>query len=141
MKKIHALSVATVISLIIASCSGSSTPSQSTDTSTAAAKPSGADIYNKTCVACHQANGEGLPGTFPPLAKSDFLTDKEKTIGQVLKGFSGELVVNGKKFNNTMPAQQLTDDEIASVLTYVYTSFGNSGSPVTADEVKAIRSK
>jgi len=141
MKKFYALSVATVISLVIISCGGSSTTSQSSGTPTTASKPSGADIYNKTCVACHQANGEGLPGTFPPLAKSDFITDKVKTINQVLKGFSGELVVNGKKFNNTMPPQQLTDEEIASVLTYVYSSFGNSGSPVTADEVKANRAK
>ncbi len=141
MKKFYALSVATVISLAIASCGGSSAPSQSSGTPTTAAKPSGSDIYNRTCVACHQANGEGLPGTFPPLAKSDFITDKNKTISQVLKGYSGELVVNGKKFNNTMPPQQLTDDEIASVLTYVYSNFGNSGSPVTADEVKAVRAK
>ena len=86
---------------------------------------SGADIYKRTCVACHQANGEGLPNTFPPLAKSDYITNKENTIKQVLKGSSGEITVNGKTFNNTMPPQNLSDEEVAAVLTYVYGNFGN----------------
>jgi nitrite reductase (NO-forming) len=142
MKKIYLASIVAIIS-ILTSCGGASGPAENSNaqTSPAVAKAPGDAIYKKTCIACHQANGEGLGNTYPPLAKSDFISDKEKAITQVLKGYSGELVVNGKKYNNTMPAQQLTDDEIAAVLTYVYSNFGNSGSAVTADEVKAIRAK
>ena len=140
MKKIYLAAAAVILSLVIGSCGGNSGQTESANTS-APVKVSGDVVYKKTCIACHQPNGEGLPGTFPPLAKSDFIIDKEKTIMQVLKGYSGELVVNGKKYNNTMPPQQLTDDEIAAVLTYVYSNFGNSGGTVVADEVKAVRGK
>lgn len=101
----------------------------------------GEDVFKKTCLACHQANGEGIPNTFPPLAKSDFLADKKKAIEQVIKGKSGELTVNGVTYNNTMPPQNLSDEEIAAVLSYVYSNFGNSGSTVTVDEVKSIRAQ
>lgn len=99
----------------------------------------GDEVYKKTCTACHQSNGEGIQKTFPPLAKSDFLSNREKVIEQVIKGKKGEMVVNGEKYNNTMPPQNLSDDEIAAVLTHVYTSWGNSGNAVTVDEVKAVR--
>ncbi len=141
MKKIYTASITTILSLLIYSCGNNSGQSESAGAPAATAKGSGEAIYKKTCITCHQANGEGLPNTYPPLAKSDFLVDKEKTIGQVIKGFSGELTVNGKKYNSSMPPQQLTDDEIASVLTYVYSNFGNSGGVVTADDVKAVRTK
>ena len=146
MKKIYATSVviltAISISFLISSCGGSSTDSGSSNTPAATTTVSpGEAVYKKTCITCHQANGEGLPNTYPPLAKSDFISDKEKTIRQVLKGFSGELVVNGKKYNSAMPAQQLNDDEIAAVLTYVYSNFGNTATTVTADEVKAARAQ
>ena len=98
-------------------------------------------VYKKTCLVCHQANGEGLQNTFPPLAKSDYITDKSRAIHQVIKGSSGEITVNGAKFNSTMPPQSLTDEEIAQVLTYVYASWGNNGPRVTVDEVKAERGK
>ena len=102
---------------------------------------SGEEVYLKTCVACHQANGGGISNSFPPLAKSDYLADKERAILQVIKGKSGEMVVNGSTYNGTMPPQQLNDEEIAAVLTYVYSSFGNTGGAVTAAEVKAVRDK
>lgn len=87
------------------------------------------------------AAGEGIPNVYPPLAGSDYLADRERAITQVIKGSSGEIVVNGKKYNNTMPPQQLNDEEIAAVLTYVYTHWDNNGQAVTADEVKAVRAK
>lgn len=71
---------------------------------------------------------------------ADFLANKEGVIEQVINGRSGELVVNGEKYNNTMPPQNLSDEEIASVLTYVYTEF-NGGGSVTAAEVSAVRAK
>jgi nitrite reductase (NO-forming) len=106
-----------------------------------AATVTGEAIYKKNCVTCHQANGEGLPNTFPPLAKSDYLANREKAIRQVINGGSGDIVVNGKTYNSTMTQLPLSDDEIASVLTYVYSNFGNGGSAVSADEVKTIRAK
>jgi len=101
----------------------------------------GKGMYMQTCFACHQPNGEGLPGTFPPLAKSDFLmANKERSIRGVLKGQSGEMVVNGKTYNNSMPElSALSDDQIADVLTYVRNSFGNSGDAVSVDEVRKVR--
>ncbi len=102
----------------------------------------GLSIYNKTCYACHQATGEGLPSAFPPLAKSDFLNaDANRAIEIVLKGKTGEIVVNGKKYNSIMTAQTLTDEEVANVLTYVYSTWGNSKKEVTAAMVSAVRKK
>jgi mono/diheme cytochrome c family protein len=92
------------------------------------------------CAACHQPTGKGLPNVFPPLAGSDFLNaDKARAIGIVIHGKQGEVVVNGQKYSNSMPPFPLSDQDIASVLTYVYNSFGNSGLEVTAEEVKAQR--
>lgn len=97
-------------------------------------------LYNANCAACHQPNGEGLSGAFPPLAKSDFLmARKDKGIGIVLDGLSGEIVVNGKKYEGVMPAMQLGDDEVASILTYVRNSWGNKGDLVKASEVRKAR--
>ena len=74
------------------------------------------------------------------MAGSDFLNaDKNRAIRVLLKGLQGEVVVNGQIFNNTMPSIPLGDDDIASALTYVYNSFGNSGKEVAALEVKTLR--
>ena len=103
----------------------------------------GKGVYMQTCFVCHQPGGEGIPAQIPPLANSDYLmADKERSIRAVLQGQSGEIVVNGKKFNGTMvPLNYLADDDIANVLTYVRNSFGNSGDVVKADEVRRIRSE
>lgn len=101
---------------------------------------SGKMIYGRTCLACHQANGQGIPNIFPPLAKSDFLNeDVKRTIHTVMNGLSGVISVNGKKYNSLMPAQKLNDDEMADVLTYVYNSWGNNNTRVSGDMVKARR--
>jgi nitrite reductase (NO-forming)/hydroxylamine reductase len=98
--------------------------------------------YAANCAACHQPNGEGLPGAFPPLAKSDFLLeDKTRAIRVVLDGLSGPIVVNGANYNSVMPAQfHLKDDTIADILTYVMTAWGNNGEIVTTAEVAEVRS-
>ncbi len=100
----------------------------------------GKSIYGKTCFACHQQNGDGLPNAFPPLANSDFLNaDPNRAIEFVLKGKTGEITVNGKKYNSIMTAQTLQDDEVANVLTFVYSSWGNSKKVVTPAMVAAVR--
>jgi len=100
----------------------------------------GGQVYASICVNCHQMNGTGLPGVFPPLAKSDFLmADKERAIGILLHGLKGEVVVNGQKFNAEMPQLGLSDRQIAGALTFVRNSFGNKGEMVSVAEVAAAR--
>ncbi|MGE0568383.1 MAG: cytochrome c [Bacteroidia bacterium] len=100
----------------------------------------GEEIYKRTCQACHQANGEGLPNAFPPLAKSDYLlADKARAINQIIMGSTGEITVNGQKYNSTMPPQNLSDEEVADVLNYVLHNWENDGELVTAEEVKTHR--
>ncbi len=101
----------------------------------------GAALFTGTCSVCHQANGEGLPGVFPPLAKSDFLTqDRAKAIAVVINGLSGPVKVNGKDYNSVMPPMsQLNDDAIANILTYVTNSWGNTGDQITQAEVAKVR--
>ncbi|WP_177734528.1 MULTISPECIES: copper-containing nitrite reductase [Flavobacterium] len=102
----------------------------------------GKEIYGRTCFACHQSEGQGIPSAFPPLAKSDYLNaDTKRAINAVLHGLTGEITVNGKKYNSVMTSQNLTDDEIANVLTYVYNNWGNNKTNVTTAMVKAERSK
>lgn len=100
----------------------------------------GKNTYMQTCFACHQAEGQGIPNAFPPVAKSDYLNaDVNRAIDIVLHGLTGEITVNGEKYNSIMTAQALSDDEIANVLTYVYNSWGNSKKEVTPAMVKAVR--
>jgi nitrite reductase (NO-forming) len=100
----------------------------------------GKEIFSRTCFACHQAQGQGIPTIFPPLAKSDFLNaNPNRAISAVLRGLTGEIMVNGKKYNNVMTSQNLTDEEIANTLTYVYDNWGNNKTRVTAEMVKALR--
>lgn len=101
----------------------------------------GRELYLKNCFICHQLNGQGIPGSFPPLAGSDYLRDREKAIRAVCEGVSGELLVNGKKFFGFMPPVVLDDAEVSAVLTYVLQSWGNSGAPIAADTVKEVRAK
>jgi len=99
-------------------------------------------IYTAVCMACHQANGAGIPSAFPPLAKSDYLNAaKERAISNVINGLSGEVVVNGEKFNSIMPSLDLNDEDVANVLTYVYSEWENNGSEVSPEEVKVVRAK
>ena len=94
------------------------------------------------CAACHQTTGLGIPNTFPPLAGSDYLNaDKNRAIKTVIHGRQGEVIVNGRKFNNSMPSFPLSNDDIANVLTFVYNSFGNAGLEVSSTEVEAMRAE
>lgn len=97
-------------------------------------------VYDKVCVACHQPAGQGIPGAFPPLAKSDYMNkDVNRAIKGVVKGLTGPITVNGKKFSGAMPAQALSDQQIADAFTYVYASWGNNKTVVTPAMVKAQR--
>ena len=96
--------------------------------------------YGQYCVTCHQADGRGLPGVFPPLAQSDFLNaDAHRALGAIVHGLSGEIVVNNVKFNGVMPALRLDDEEIVNIFTYVSSQWGNAGKTATVREVEAVR--
>lgn len=103
----------------------------------------GKKVYDNTCLACHQVNGSGVPGMNPPIKKTKWvLGDKKTLINVILKGMDEEIVVNDETYTNVMPAfANLTDQEIADVLTYVRNSFGNKASQVTEAEVKKLREK
>jgi nitrite reductase (NO-forming) len=100
----------------------------------------GRRVFLMACFACHQPDGRGLPGVFPPLAGSDFLkADKERAIRIPLHGLTGPIVVNGKPFNSIMPPQPFSDRQIADALTYVMNSWGNSFGTVSTEEVVRAR--
>ncbi len=102
----------------------------------------GKKVFLTSCFACHMANGEGLPAVFPPLANSDYLkADKDRAIKTVLKGMSGPITVNGKPYNNMMPPQEFTDDQVADVLTYVMNEWGNRYGSVAPADVKRVRNE
>ena len=100
----------------------------------------GKDVYNSVCLACHLSEGQGIKSVFPPLAKSDYLMeDLDRSIEQLIKGSSGEIEVNGVKYNGAMPATGLDDKDIADVLNYIRNSWGNEGDFVSEDKVKKVR--
>lgn len=102
----------------------------------------GGQIYAAQCVACHQAGGIGLPGVFPPLAASEWVTSKGAVVVQILlHGISGSLTVKGAVYKGEMPTfkDKLNDAEIAAVLTYVRSNFGNAAGKVDAALVKTER--
>lgn len=143
--------------LALAACTKSTETSTSTTTTTeasaspessmaaapanGAAASDGAKVYSTNCSSCHQASGQGVEGTFPPLAGNPVVTgDPKKVIGIVKNGLNGKIEVKGHSYNGMMPAwgQQLSDGDIAAVVTYVRSSWGNKAGAVTADQVKAV---
>jgi len=101
----------------------------------------GAAVYARTCIACHQPTGKGLPPVFPSIAATPIVTgDPELPIKFILQGLMGPITVDGITFNSMMPpVAGVTDEDIADVLTYVRQSFGNKANAVTAAQVKAVR--
>jgi mono/diheme cytochrome c family protein len=103
----------------------------------------GKAVYLQQCLACHQANGGGVPSLNAPLDKASAVVgkDKEKLIRIVLKGMKG-VDIDDETYNNTMaPHPELTDQQIADVLTYIRNSWTNKASAVSATEVKLVRAK
>ena len=115
------------------------------------AQSAGESAYQANCVACHQANGQGIPSAFPPLAghvPELLAPDGGRTylVQTLLYGLQGSITVDGQTYNGVMPAwQQLDDDQLAGVLTYISTAWENEAElrgdfePFTAEEVAAQR--
>jgi mono/diheme cytochrome c family protein len=101
----------------------------------------GKEVY-VTCTTCHQANGQGVPNTYPPLAGSDIVAgDANRVIAIVLHGLMGPVKVNGKEYNNVMSpwGAAFNDTQVAAVVSYVRTQWGNTASAVTAADVAKVR--
>jgi mono/diheme cytochrome c family protein len=102
----------------------------------------GKKVFDTTCIACHQANGLGVPGQYPPLVGSEWaLGSEERAIRIVLHGLNGPITVKGVDFNNVMAplGSALKDDQIANVLSYVRASWGNAAPEVTPEAVAKVR--
>ena len=102
----------------------------------------GKKIYNAQCVACHQVNGQGVTGAFPPLAKSEWVLGHQEILARILiNGMNGPIEVLGNQYNGNMPAfgpsgLNLKPLDIASVLTYIRQEWGNAASDFTEENMK-----
>ncbi len=102
----------------------------------------GERVYDSNCLACHQPDGGGIVGAFPPLAGSDYLlSNPARSIDILLKGLSGKITVSGKEYDGVMPAVQLSDEKVANVLTYILNAWNNNGGEITTADVAAKRAQ
>ena len=103
----------------------------------------GQAVYSRTCIACHQPTGLGIPPVFPPLAGSEWVSkDASIAVRNIVNGMQGPITVKGVTYNSMMPpVAGLTDKDIADVVNYVNNSWGNTGAIVTEAEVAAIKKK
>jgi mono/diheme cytochrome c family protein len=105
----------------------------------------GKRLYTANCVACHQASGLGVAGQFPPLAESEWVTTEgwhgdNHLVSILLHGLQGAVQVKGDTYNGAMPPwKQLKDDQIAAILTYIRSEWGNDEPPITAEQVAKVR--
>jgi nitrite reductase (NO-forming)/hydroxylamine reductase len=149
---INTLLAVPILGLSIVACSQESVPADDStavhDAEVAAAMADelmarGKVVFNANCAACHQPDGKGLAGAFPPLAGSDFLKgNRDEVIGGALFGMTGPITVNGVEYNGVMPSQgHLRDEDLAAAISYVFGSWGNDLAAVSTEEVAAIRSQ
>lgn len=104
----------------------------------------GATLYRTSCATCHQANGMGVPGAFPPLAGDPVVTAEDPTrhIEIVLYGLQGK-TINGVDYATIMPpfSEQLSDEEVAAIINHERTSWGNNAPTVTSEDVAKVRAE
>ena len=149
MRLVRIFALALLAASTITACAKSNTsttadqsPSAAAPVATAAAASAGQTAYTANCASCHQANGKGLTGSFPPLAGNPTISgDPKKVIHIVKYGLSGKIMVGPDSFNGIMPpwGSQLSDSTLADVITFIRTSWGNKGSAVTTAQVTAIK--
>jgi mono/diheme cytochrome c family protein len=103
----------------------------------------GKGVYTQYCLPCHQEDGTGVPNLNPPLRKSDWVNgDRNRLIKVILEGLEEEIEVNGESYNRVMAAHSfLTDKQVADVLTYIRSNFGNTSDAIKEEEVKVLRKK
>ena len=107
----------------------------------AAAAIDGKQLFGGKCAACHQGTGLGVAGVFPPLAGAEWVLGDEKILSNILlHGINGEMVVKGNAYKGAMPAWgTLSDDELAAVLTYIRSDWGNAAPPIKPETIKSQR--
>ena len=143
---------AVVLIPALIACGGAERPSGDTESpagtpavASGPAQGSGEQLYQQRCVSCHQTNGEGLAGAFPPLVGSEYAlaANVAVPIRIVLNGMQGPVTVKGVQYNGVMPPGgagiALSDEEAAAVLTYVRSAWGNSASAITPQQVATER--
>lgn len=141
----HAFVVA--LALVVAACAKTTSNHASTAASAAiannpASASDGAVVYITNCSSCHQANGEGVPGAFPPLAGNPTVTGNPVAVIAIVKhGINGKIVVSGTAYSGIMPpwGGLISDEDIAAVVTYIRSSWHNRGSPVSLADVRAVK--
>lgn len=112
-----------------------------TGCATPAPPSAGAEVFNRYCATCHQADASGVPGAYPPLRENEWVQgDPGRLIRLLLFGMQGPVVVKGESYNNAMPPHAfLSDAQIAAVLTHVRSKYGNQADSVDAAWVTRIR--
>lgn len=100
------------------------------------------DLYKEHCQSCHMKKGKGFFNSYPPLTDTTWVGDNKKIVTNIIAGISGEIVVNGKIYNNEMPAMAyLTDAEIAEIVNYIREDIVNMRNEITKEQVAAIRAQ
>lgn len=145
MKKLTLLFLAIIF---LAACGNKKTNSEKsvivqpdkTET-TQVANTAGKEVYDSVCLACHMRNGSGVPGMHPPLIKSEFVNgDPDQLIKIILEGLKGKIEVQGEIYNSIMPPQaNLSDKQIADVLTFIRSEFGNNSGAILPEQVQKVR--
>ena len=142
--------LATIAAFHLAACDGGETGVQTSDplehqaevrqAAAGAAEP-GETLYLANCAACHQKDGTGLPGAFPPLAGSDYIDrNPDALLEATIRGLSGPITVNGEQYDNVMPAMAyLSDEELATLLSWIQGNWGNNGTVFTPERVAEYR--
>lgn len=136
-----------VLAVAIVGCARSSNGSTAASASAAAAKnpasaSDGAVVYEANCSSCHQVNGEGVPGAFPPLSGNPVVTGNPAAVITIVKnGLEGRVDVNGEAYSGVMPHWKglLSDEQIAAVITYIRTSWKNRASAVSVADVQSVK--
>jgi cytochrome c len=128
MKKIHSIFILSLSILVLSSFY------QAFDLKASIER--GKTIYETQCMSCHMAEGEGLEGVFPPLAKTDYLNDKNRLAKVVLRGVRGPMKINGVDYNGEMAGFDLSNEQASDVLNYIRNSWGNKGVAIQPSEIQ-----
>jgi mono/diheme cytochrome c family protein len=136
-----------VLALVAAACSktsssGAATAPSSAEAANPASASDGAVVYINNCSSCHQRDGRGVPGAFPPLADNPLVTGNPIAVIAIVKhGLSGRIVVRGQAYSGIMPpwARLISDSDIAAVVTYIRGAFGNTAGAVTLNDARSVK--
>jgi nitrite reductase (NO-forming) len=129
-----------MLPILLLSCSGSSETDSYDQLPVNSEFEAGKEVYARSCVACHMKDGNGLEGTFPPLAKSDYmLAEPKRALKQVIYGSDETMVVNGNEYTSIMPPQEVSDQEAIDVVNYILNAWGNDGGTVNQEDLNEVK--